>query len=99
MELTAELKALFIETAQMLKGHERRIYMALGRPSLRSRRSASSGKGVGMEPRHNSERKSRVEQWSSLCRWLQCKRTEEDRREITSFVRRSQSDCGFSESN
>jgi hypothetical protein len=28
MELTAELKALFIETAQMLKGHERRIYMA-----------------------------------------------------------------------
>jgi len=28
MEMTAELKALFIETAQMLKGHERRIYMA-----------------------------------------------------------------------
>ncbi len=28
MELTAELKALFIETAQKLKGHERRIFMA-----------------------------------------------------------------------
>ena len=28
MKLTAELKALFIETAQTLKGHERRIFMA-----------------------------------------------------------------------
>ncbi len=28
MELTAELKSLFIETAQTLKGHERRIFMA-----------------------------------------------------------------------
>ena len=28
MELTAELKAVFIETAQMLKGHEKRIFMA-----------------------------------------------------------------------
>lgn len=28
MELTAEVKALFIETAQTLKGHERRIFMA-----------------------------------------------------------------------
>ncbi|MDJ0578035.1 MAG: ISAzo13 family transposase [Xenococcaceae cyanobacterium MO_234.B1] len=28
MELTGELKALFIETAQKLKGHERRIFMA-----------------------------------------------------------------------
>ena len=28
MELTADLKALFIETAQTLKGHERRIFMA-----------------------------------------------------------------------
>ena len=28
MKLTAELKALFIETSQTLKGHERRIFMA-----------------------------------------------------------------------
>ncbi len=28
MELTGELKALFVETAQKLKGHERRIFMA-----------------------------------------------------------------------
>ena len=53
MKLTAELKALFIETSQTLKGHEKRIFMAkvvrLERPS----RSTPSGKGVGMEPRHN----------------------------------------------
>ncbi len=28
MDLSADLKALFIETAQKLKGHERRIFMA-----------------------------------------------------------------------
>ncbi len=28
MELTAPLKALFIETSQALKGHERRLFMA-----------------------------------------------------------------------
>ena len=58
MELTTELKALFIETAETLKSSDRRIFMAQVVKMLGW--TTTCKKGVGLEPRCDSYRYARA---------------------------------------
>jgi hypothetical protein len=67
LELTDGLKALLKETAERLKGHERRRFMAQTVEELGRGGQRLAPKRTGLAPRPNSERKTRSREWNRLC--------------------------------
>ena len=67
LELTDGLKALLKETAERLKGHERRRFMAKTVEELGRGGQRLAPKRTGLAPRSDSERKTRSREGNSLC--------------------------------
>ena len=98
MELTDDLKQLFIKTAEALTGSARRAFGGRGTPDREGWATARGG-GIGLESRDDSQGAARVTQWSRMTGQLFCPGAETSGGASTELVGRDPGHRGSAESD